>query len=64
MNVLAALLPSLGVAFLFYLAVKAMVEGDRRERAAQAELDVAEQVRAEKERRAGLPPERDADPPG
>lgn len=58
MKVLAALLPSLGVAFLFYLAVKAMVEGDRRERAAQAELD-----RAEREQRAGLPSERDADPP-
>jgi threonine/homoserine/homoserine lactone efflux protein len=58
MKVLAALLPSLGVAFLFYLAVKAMVEGDRRERAAQAELD-----RVERERRAALSHEREVDPP-
>jgi hypothetical protein len=40
---LGALLPSAGVAFLFYLIVKAMVEGDRRERLAhsrwQADLE-------------------------
>lgn len=29
-----ALLPSAGVAFLFYLIIKAMLEGDRRERLA------------------------------
>lgn len=36
MKALIALIPSAGVLFLFYLAVKAMLEGDRRERAAYA----------------------------
>jgi hypothetical protein len=33
---LLALVPSAGVLFLFIVAIKAMLEGDRRERAAQA----------------------------
>ena len=33
---LLALIPSAGVLFLFVVAIKAMLEGDRRERAAQA----------------------------
>ena len=33
---LGALLPSAGVAFLFYLVIKAMLEGDRRERLAHS----------------------------
>jgi hypothetical protein len=33
---LIALVPSAGVGVLFYLVVKAMLEGDRRERAAHA----------------------------
>ena len=28
--VIAALLPTAGVAFLFYIVIKAMIEGDRR----------------------------------
>lgn len=36
---LAALLPTAGVAFLFYIVIKAMVEGDRRERQAHAKWD-------------------------
>jgi hypothetical protein len=35
-NALIALVPSAGVGVLFYLVVKAMLEGDRRERAAHA----------------------------
>jgi len=46
-EVLAALIPSAGVAFLFYLAVRAMISADRRERAAQAELDRVERARAD-----------------
>ena len=35
-NALIALVPSAGVGVLFYLVIKAMIEGDRRERAAHA----------------------------
>jgi len=35
--VLAALLPTAGVAFLFYVVIKAMIEGDRRERRAHSQ---------------------------
>ena len=41
---LGALLPSAGVAFLFYLVIKAMLEGDRRERLAHSRWE-AEQER-------------------
>lgn len=37
--ILAALLPSIGLLYLFFVVVKHMIEGDRRERAAQRELD-------------------------
>lgn len=47
MDALAALIPSAGVAFLFYLAVRAMLGADRRERAAQAALDRADRARGE-----------------
>ena len=36
-----ALLPSVGVLFLFVVAIKAMLEGDRRERTAQAQWEKA-----------------------
>ena len=44
-NALIALVPSTGVGVLFYLVVKAILEGDRRERAAHArwEKEQAEQ---------------------
>ena len=42
---LGALLPSAGVAFLFYVIIKAMLEGDRRERLAHSRWE-AEQDRA------------------
>lgn len=38
---MAALIPSAGVAFLFFLAVRAMLQADRRERAAAAEIERA-----------------------
>ena len=42
---LGALLPSAGVAFLFYLIIKAMLEGDRRERLAHSKWE-ADQERS------------------
>lgn len=39
MEFLLALVPSVGVLFLFWLAVRALVQADRRERAAQARYE-------------------------
>lgn len=36
---LGALLPSAGLAFLFYVVIKAMLEGDRNERLAHSQWD-------------------------
>jgi threonine/homoserine/homoserine lactone efflux protein len=36
---LAALVPSAGVLFLFWLCIRAVVEADRRERSAQARFE-------------------------
>jgi hypothetical protein len=36
---LGALLPSAGVAFLFYVVIKSMLEGDRRERLAHSKWE-------------------------
>jgi hypothetical protein len=47
---LGALLPSAGVAFLFYLVIKAMLEGDRSERLAHSKWE-ADQERAAAEAR-------------
>jgi hypothetical protein len=44
---LIALVPSTGIGVLFYFVVKAMIEGDRRERAAHAKWE-KEQQRAGK----------------
>ena len=41
---LGALLPSAGVAFLFYLVMKAMLEGDRRERLAHTKWQAEQEV--------------------
>ena len=45
LEALAALVPSIGVGLLFWFVVRAMVAGDRRERAAMAALDAAERRR-------------------
>lgn len=47
MDVVAALIPPVGVAFLFWLVVRAMVHADRRERSAMARLDLEEKRAAE-----------------
>jgi hypothetical protein len=39
--ILAALLPSIGLLFLFWVILKHIVEGDRRERAALREWEAA-----------------------
>lgn len=36
---IAALIPSAGIALLFYIVIKNMIEGDRKERLAQAQWD-------------------------
>ena len=36
---LAALIPSAGVGFLFYIVIKNMVEGDRKERLAHSQWE-------------------------
>ncbi len=41
---LGALLPSAGVAFLFYLIIKAMLEGDRRERLAHSQWEATQET--------------------
>jgi len=43
--VIAALLPTAGVAFLFYIVIKAMIEGDRRERLAHSQWEAEEERR-------------------
>lgn len=42
LKVIAALVPSAGMLFLFWLALKSLIEADRRERAAEAKLRRAE----------------------
>jgi len=41
-EVLAALVPSVGVGLLFFLAIRALVNADRNERAALARLEAQE----------------------
>ena len=53
--ILAALLPSIGLLYLFFVIIKHMVEADRRERAAQRELDMQEAAAVESAR--NRPPE-------
>jgi len=50
--VIAALLPTAGVAFLFYIVIKAMIEGDRRERLAHSQWEAAEERRRSREKGA------------
>jgi hypothetical protein len=54
-----AIVPSLGVLFLFVLAIRAMFQADHRERLAQAQLERQERaVRAD----SGAPGGRDGEP--
>lgn len=51
---LIALVPSAGVLFLFYVAVKAMLEGDRRERAAYSRWEKEQDAAANSEGSAAI----------
>jgi len=54
---LAAILPTILVAILFYFLIKSMLEGDRRERLAQRKFEAEEdRRRAAEAGRAPLPP--------
>jgi hypothetical protein len=44
---LTAIVPSVGVLFLFVLAIRAMFQADRRERLAQAQLEREERAAAD-----------------
>lgn len=56
---LGALLPSAGVAFLFYVVIKAMLEGDRRERLAHSKWEADQDRLASLARKANNIDERD-----
>jgi hypothetical protein len=47
MDYVTAIVPSLGVLFLFVLAIRAMFQADHRERLAQAQLDRQQRVTPE-----------------
>jgi hypothetical protein len=47
LDALGALVPSVGVGLLFWFAVRAMINADRRERAALARLELAEREQAD-----------------
>jgi hypothetical protein len=57
---LGALLPSAGVAFLFYLIIKAMLEGDRRERLAHSQWEAEQELLPSTAKRSGDIDERDS----
>jgi arginine exporter protein ArgO len=42
---LVALVPTIGVLFIFWIGMRALVQADRRERAAQARIEAAERLR-------------------
>lgn len=59
---LGALLPSAGVAFLFFVIIKAMLEGDRRERLAHSRWEADQEVLASTSRHSiGIDEEDSAD---
>ena len=57
---LGALLPSAGVAFLFYVVIKAMLEGDRRERLAHSKWEADQERSAAAARQPKNVAERDS----
>jgi hypothetical protein len=57
---LGALLPSAGVAFLFYVVIKAMLEGDRNERLAHSKWEADQQRSASSPGQSNNGPERDS----
>ncbi len=57
---LGALLPSAGVAFLFYVVIKAMLEGDRNERLAHSKWEADHQRSASSPEQSINGPARDS----
>lgn len=57
--VIAALLPTAGLAYLFYVVMKHIIEGDRRERAAQREWE--EELRQRREAQTTSKPVQSSD---
>ena len=57
---LGALLPSAGVAFLFYVIMKAMLEGDRSERLAHSRWEADQEFSASPEGQSNNIDERDS----
>lgn len=57
---LGALLPSAGVAFLFYVVIKAMLEGDRNERLAHSKWEADQQRSASPTEQSNDAGERDS----
>jgi threonine/homoserine/homoserine lactone efflux protein len=45
---LFAIFPSAGILFIFWLAIRAIFQADRRERAAEAKFDAENAARAER----------------
>ncbi|MGB5936777.1 MAG: hypothetical protein WBG76_13020 [Ornithinimicrobium sp.] len=52
-GILAALLPSIGLLYLFWVVMKHILEGDRRERAALRAAEAAEDARIRRDSAAG-----------
>ena len=48
---IAALIPSVGVGILFYIVIKNMIEGDRKERLAHSQWEAEEKRKAEAQKR-------------
>ena len=57
---LGALLPTAGVAFLFYVIIKAMHEGDRNERLAHSKWEADQERSASSARQSNNVDERDS----
>ena len=49
----AALIPSAGVGFLFWLVIKNMIEGDRKERLAHSQWEAAHPEKAPEDNASG-----------
>jgi hypothetical protein len=62
LTALGALLPSAGVAFLFYVVIKAMLEGDRSERLAHSKWEADQERSAASARQSNNVDDRDTAP--
>ena len=52
---IAALIPSVGVGILFWIVIKNMIEGDRKERLAHSQWEAAEEKRRAEAKNASAP---------